>query len=67
MPIYLKNDSKGDYYQYNETGAKYYFKTLAGQKRAYNKALRQMRSIKEKEKHKGNDNYDFNDNILRID
>jgi len=45
MPIQLKEDKKGFYYQWGNHGAKYYFNSLKIEEIAYNKALRQQRAI----------------------
>jgi hypothetical protein len=40
MPIHLKHDNKGSYYQWGRH-SKYYFKTEIGKNRAYEKAHKQ--------------------------
>lgn len=46
MPIHLRADSKGYYYQYGNHGKKYYFKSEKGRESAYRKAHRQAIAIK---------------------
>ena len=47
MPIYNKYDAiKGlSYFQYGETGKKYYYKNLIEKRKSYVKALKQARVI----------------------
>lgn len=49
MPINNREDKKGRYYQYGESGKKYYYHTVIGKERAYQKALRQAQAIKASE------------------
>lgn len=46
MPIHLRSDLSGKFFQYGESGKKYYFKTEIGKKRAYTKARKQTSAIK---------------------
>jgi hypothetical protein len=45
MPVNLGKDTKGKFYRYGTTGAKYYFTGPITQKRAYELAARQGRAI----------------------
>lgn len=45
MPVRLKKDSIGHYFQYGNTGKKYRFKTKIQLKKAYEKAIKQERAI----------------------
>lgn len=47
MPIYLKKDSQGHYYQFGDHGKKYYFNTRSRNSRdsAYTKAFLQEKAI----------------------
>ena len=67
MPIHLLKDSKGEYYIYGTDNKKYYFKTEAGKKRAYNKCLRQMRAIKKSEQEKSYKLKNDINNVLNFD
>lgn len=53
MPIALHEDKKGYYYQFGDTGAKYYFNSVSGETRAYNKVLKQSRAIEWSKHHQG--------------
>lgn len=45
MPIHLKHDYRGHYYQYGNTGHKYYFHNYLTQKQAYLACLQQVKAI----------------------
>ncbi len=47
MPIHLRHDKKlgKHYYQYGNSGKKYYFTTKLGQDNAYHKAVKQTAAI----------------------
>ena len=46
MPVTLRIDQIGrTFYQYGDTGKPYYFTTVIGAKKAYNKATKQGRAI----------------------
>lgn len=45
MPIYQLSDSKGKFYRFGKTGAKYYYKTAKGRLLAKAKCEKQMRAI----------------------
>ena len=47
MPIHQGNDKKGSYYQWGESGKKYYFNqnSIRSMKIEHNKALRQAGAI----------------------
>jgi len=49
MPIYKRHDAKGEYYQYGDTGAKYYFTGQKDEGDAYEHALKQTQAIKASE------------------
>jgi hypothetical protein len=49
MPIYSRKDSKGHFYQYGDTGAKYYYTNQHDESDAYEKALKQTQAIKASE------------------
>jgi hypothetical protein len=53
MPIYKRFDSNKNqyYFQYGDTGKKYYFTTLNNSKIAYKKALKQAQAIHAKGKY----------------
>lgn len=50
MPVRKSHDNKGEFYQYGESGKKYYFKTSRGKKIALLKAKKQGRAIKARSK-----------------
>jgi hypothetical protein len=47
MPIYNRKDTKGSFYQYGKSGAKYYYnpKSALSMKNAYFKSLQQTKAI----------------------
>lgn len=45
MPVRLKHNEKGYYYQYGNHGTKYYFVTNRGRIIALNKAIKQAKAI----------------------
>lgn len=53
MPIKLHNETNRSYFQYGNTGHKYFFTTPIGAKRAYNKAVKQTQAIKASEARRG--------------
>lgn len=50
MPIHERKDEIGKYYQYGESGKKYYFKREGGKAKAYDKSLKQAQAIHASEK-----------------
>jgi hypothetical protein len=52
MPIYKDKDSNGKFYQYGNTGKKYYFSNKKQQNIALKKAIRQLIAIEINRKHK---------------
>lgn len=44
MPIRMRSDKKGEYYQWGNNGKKYYFYDDKTQEIAYNNSLRQARA-----------------------
>ena len=52
MPIHLEKSGDKYYYQFGDTGSKYYFNSVNGEQKAYKKVLAQSRAI-EYSKHHG--------------
>ena len=45
MPIHLRKDKKGSYYQWGNHGKKYYFFTQHGKIIAYGKSVKQAQAV----------------------
>ena len=46
MPVEKKKDKKGMFFQYGQTGTKYYYDSKKSEERAFRKAQTQERAIK---------------------